>query len=131
MIDILKKELKMEFSEAIAHVEQICEQNGFGVLLTKSLDDVFKKKLGIKDYPKYTIILVCNPKFAKAALDVSEDNGLLFPCSFVVFEKERKIYVAHTSIMKISPQIGLASESDMKPVIEMTGNGVQKIWKAL
>ena len=120
----------MDFEEAVKLVENTCRENNFGVLLTKSIDTIFKEKLGV-DYPKYTIILVCNPKFAKGALDVSENTGLLFPCSFAVYEKEGKVFVGHVSIMKIAPEVGLAPLEEMKPVIDMTGKGVRAIWDKL
>ena len=131
MVDILKKELKMDFDSAVKRVEKIVSEEGFSVMLIKPIDEIFKMKLGLKDYPKYTTILACGAQFAKAAMDVSKDVGLLFPCSFVVYEEGEKIYVSHTSIMKIAPEIGLASYEDMKPVIEMTGKAVHAAWDRL
>ena len=96
-------------------------------MLTKPIHQIFKNKLGI-DYEKYTIILACAPEFAKAALDVSKQVGLIFPCSFVVYEDNGKVYVSHASIMKIAPEAGLAPLDEMKPVIEMTGKGVHAAW---
>lgn len=118
----------MDFDEAVKHVEKIIVEEGFSHMLTKPIDTIFKQKLGVKDYPRYTIILACGPEFAKAALDVSKNVGLLFPCSFAVFEDEGKVYVGHTSIMKIAPEVGLAPADDMKPVIEMTGKAVHRAW---
>ena len=131
MIDILKKELKMDFDSAVKRVEKIVSEEGFSVMFTKPIDEIFKKKLGIKEYPKYTTILACGAKFAKAAMDVSKDVGLLFPCSFVVYEEGDKIYVSHTSIMKIAAEIGLAAYEDMISVIEMTGKAVHAAWDRL
>ncbi|QEE17370.1 DUF302 domain-containing protein [Promethearchaeum syntrophicum] len=131
MVDILKKELKMDFDSAVTRVEKIVSEEGFTVMLTKPIDEIFKKKLGLKEYPKYTTILACGAKFAKAAMDVSKDVGLLFPCSFVVYEEGNKIYVSHSSIMKIAPEIGFASYEEMKPVIEMTGKAVHTAWDRL
>jgi uncharacterized protein (DUF302 family) len=128
MVDILKKELEMDFDEAVERVVKIIIEEGFSHMLTKSIDEIFKKKLGI-DYDRYTIILACAPEFAKAALDVSKNVGLLFPCSFVVYEENKKVYVSHASIMKVAPEAGLAAASDMKPVIEMTGKAVHAAWE--
>ena len=128
MVDILKKELMMGFDTAVKRVEKIVSEEGFTVMLIKPIDEIFKKKLGIKNYPKYTTILACGAEFAKAALDISKDVGLLFPCSFVVYEEGDKIFVSHTSIMKIAPEIGFTSLEDMKPVIEMTGKAVHAAW---
>jgi len=127
MVDVLKKELNMDFDKAVKKVETIVEEEGFSLLLTKDLDKIFKKKLGM-DYPRYTMILACAPEFAKGALDVSKNAGLLFPCSFVVYEDEGKVFVSHISIMKIAPEIGLAPADEMQPVIDMTGEAVHKAW---
>ena len=89
---------------------------------------IFKEKLGIEDYPQYTIICACGAKLAKAAMDVSKNMGLLFPCTFVVYEDNGEIYVAHISIMKIGPEIGLVLADKMQPVIEMTGEMVGRAW---
>ncbi|HUT82091.1 MAG TPA: DUF302 domain-containing protein [Candidatus Bathyarchaeia archaeon] len=128
MVNILKKELSMSFAEAVSHVEKILGEEGFSVMLVKSIDEIFKKKLGVENHPKYTTILACGPKLAKMALEASYDVGLLFPCSFVVYEKEDKIIVSHASIMTIAKEVGLASEEAMKPVIEVTSKMVHAAW---
>jgi uncharacterized protein (DUF302 family) len=112
----------------VNHIKEIVEEEGFNVMLVKDIDKIFKKKLDIESYPRYTIILACGPEFAKGALDVSKNVGLLFPCSFVVYEDEGKIFVGHISIMKIAPEIGLAPADEMEPVIKMTGEAVHKAW---
>ena len=127
MVDYLKKVVDVSFDEAVKKVKEAAESEGFGVMLVKSISDIFKKKLGI-DYPKYTIILACKPQYAKGALDASIHMGLLFPCSFVVYEEDGNVIVSHISIMKIGPEIGLAPADKMAPVIKMTGEGVHKVW---
>lgn len=119
----------MDFNSAVAKVENIVKQEGFSVLLTKSIDEIFKMKLGVTDYPKYTTILACGPKLAKMALDASFNVGLLFPCSFVVYEENGKVFVSHISIMKIAKEIGLASPEAMEPVIKETGKMITKAWE--
>jgi uncharacterized protein (DUF302 family) len=128
MVDFLKKELSMSFDEAVAQVEKIIVEEGFSHMLTKPIHGIFKKKLGIDYDYKITIILACAPEFAKGALDVTWKMGLLFPCSFVVYEKEGTVFVAHASIMKIGPEVGLAPADEMKPVIKLTGEGVHRAW---
>ena len=98
-------------------------------MLTKSIDGILKKKLGVTDFPRYTTILACGPELAKMALEASFNVGLLFPCSFVVYEENDKIYVSHASIMKIAKEVGLASAEAMDPVIEKTGKMVHKAWE--
>ncbi len=129
MVDILKKEVTKNFDAAVEHVVEICQKEGFTVMLTKSIDGILKKKLGVTDFPRYTTILACGPKLAKMALEASLNVGLLFPCSFVVYEENDKIYVSHASIMKIAKEVGLASAEAMDPVIELTGKMVYKAWE--
>ncbi len=131
MVEILKKKLNMDFDEAVKHVEKIVQEEGFGLLASKPLHTIFEQKLGIKDYPRFMMICVCGPKFAKSALDVSFNVGLLFPCTFVVYEEAGEIFVSHTSIMKIAPELGFAPSDKMQPVIKMTGEAVQRAWSRL
>ncbi len=128
MVEILKKELHMNFDEAVQHVEKIVGEEGFSLLMTKSIDAIFEKNLGTTNYPKYTTILACAAEYAKGALDVSKNMGLLFPCSFAVYEEEGKVFVSHVSIMKVGPAVGLAPLEAMEPVIKMTGEGVHRAW---
>jgi uncharacterized protein (DUF302 family) len=128
MADVLRKEVPYGFDEAVKKVEDACVSEGFGVQLTKGVHDILKQKLGIDDYPKYTVVLVCNPQLAKTALDISKDMGLIFPCSFAIYEEDKKVKVAHTSIMKVGVEIGLATQEAMESLIEETGKRIRKVW---
>jgi uncharacterized protein (DUF302 family) len=128
MVEVLRKEVPYGFDEAVKRVEDACVSEGFGLQLTKGVHDIFKEKLGIDNYPKYTVILVCNPQLAKIALDISKDMGMVFPCSFAIYEDDGKVKVAHTSIMKIGVEIGLVSGEDMESLIEETGKRIRKVW---
>lgn len=129
MVEVLRKEVDYDFDEAVKRVEDICSKNGFSVLVTKHLDQIFKKALDVDKYPRYAMVLACNPALAKMALDVSKDAGTLFPCSFVVYEDEGRTVVAHTSIMRVAAETGLAPEDKMEPVIKETGKHVHKVWE--
>ncbi len=127
MVEVLRKEVSYSFDEALKRVETACENEGFGILLTKEIDTVFKEKLGI-DYTRYSFVLACAPELAKKALDISKEVGTIFPCSFVIYEDGDKVIVAHTSIMKIAAEVGLATKELMAPIIEETGRRVRKVW---
>jgi len=127
MVEVLRKEVSYSFDEVVKRVVDACESEGFGILLTKGIESIFKQKLGV-DYTRYSLILACAPELAKRALDASKDVGTLFPCSFVVYEDEDKVMVAHTSIMKIAAEVGLATQEAMTPIIDETGKRVRKVW---
>jgi uncharacterized protein (DUF302 family) len=127
MVEVLRKEVSYSFDEVVKRVVDACESEGFGILLTKGIESIFKQKLGV-NYTRYSLILACAPELAKRALDASKDVGTLFPCSFVVYEDEDKVMVAHTSIMKIAAEVGLATQEAMTPIIDETGKRVRKVW---
>jgi uncharacterized protein (DUF302 family) len=128
MPEILRKEVNMSFEDAVKRVEELAEEGGFTILLTKGMHDMFKKKLGIDDYPRRTFILACSADLAKKAMDVSSDMSLVMPCSFVVSEEDGRIIVTHSSIMKMGVELGFAPEEPMRPVIEETSTRVHKVW---
>ncbi len=128
MVDILRKELQMDFDSAVSHVEKVVSEEGFSVLMVKAIDEVIKNKLGVEGYPRYTSIMACGADLAKMALDVSKDVGTLFPCSFVVYEEDNKVLVAHVSIMKMSTELGFVSQEKMAHVIEETSKRVRSAW---
>lgn len=128
MPEILRKEVQMTFEDAVKRVEALSEEEGFTILLVKGMHDMFRKKLGINEYPRRTFILACSADLAKKAMDVSTDMSHVMPCSFVVSEEEGKVIVSHSSIMKMAVELGLAPEAPMKPVIEETGERVRKVW---
>jgi uncharacterized protein (DUF302 family) len=131
MVDVLKKEVTYTFNKAVRRVEDVMRDEGFTPLLTKNIAEIFKNKLGLKDYPNYAFVLGCAAPLAKMALDISKDVGTLFPCSFVVYEENGKTIIAHTSIMRVAAEVGLASQKAMKPVIEETGKRIRKVWDRL
>ncbi len=130
MVEVLRKEVSLDFDEAVERVKKECMAAGFSVLGTKDLDAIFKEKLGV-DYPRYTIVLACAPPLAKMAMDASIDAGTLFPCSFVVYKDGEKVMIAHTSIMRAISELGLAPADKMDPVIEETGKRISEIWKKI
>ena len=125
MVEILRKELEMDFESAVKHIEKVVSDEGFSVLMVKAIDEVIKNKLGVEEYPRYTTIMACGADLAKMALDVSKDVGTLFPCSFVVYEEDNKVMVAHVSIMKMSTELGIVTQEKMAHVIEETSKRVQ------
>jgi uncharacterized protein (DUF302 family) len=128
MVDVLRKESAYSFDETVKRVEDACVSEGFGLQLTKGIHDILKQKRGIEDYPKLTSIMVCNPDLAMTALNISKDLGTIFPCSFIVYEEDGKVKVAHISIMKSGVELGLAPQESMKDLIEETSKRVRKVW---
>ncbi len=128
MVDILKKRINLDFDAAVKKIEDLMGLEGYMVLLTKNIDESITKSLGLEKYPRYTFILGCRPGFAKEALDISKSNGLLFPCSFTVYEDEGDVFAGHVSIMKISTALGFTSENEMSGLIKKVSDSTKNIW---
>ncbi|MDZ7707806.1 MAG: DUF302 domain-containing protein [Trueperaceae bacterium] len=74
------------FSAALA-------EQGFGVLSDIDVQAIFETKLGAKHEP-HRILGVCNPQFAKQALDMDRDIALLLPCTATLREIDGETEVA-------------------------------------
>ena len=76
-------ETKGNVQETVDMLQAKLKENNFGVLHIYNLKEIFKSK-GIK-FSEYQILSVCNPKFAKEALDVNLKSGALLPCKISVY----------------------------------------------
>ncbi|MDD5210601.1 MAG: DUF302 domain-containing protein [Elusimicrobiales bacterium] len=77
-------ETKLSVPAAVEKLQGALKENGFGVLHLYDLKEIFKSK-GI-EFGEYRILSVCNPKFAKSALDINIKVGSLLPCKISVYD---------------------------------------------
>lgn len=77
--------LKVPFAEAVERTTESLKAQGFGIITTIDIRDVFKQKLNI-DFENYKILGACNPDMAYKAINVESHMGLMLPCNVVVQE---------------------------------------------
>ena len=122
--------LEMEHEAAVEHVREVAEATGFGVPVEFSPSELLNEKVDA-DRDPYCVLGACNPNMADRALEETLKQGALFPCNFVVWEKEPGLQrVYHVSIMKIGRLVGIAPDSDeWQSIVEDTGELVEAFFE--
>jgi uncharacterized protein (DUF302 family) len=86
-MDPLRTTVPAPLAEVRTSVEAALKAQGFGILSEIDLQATFQAKLGVA-HEGHRILGVCNPNFAKRALDVDRDVALLLPCTVTLREVE-------------------------------------------
>ncbi|PIQ09011.1 MAG: hypothetical protein COW71_08750 [Ignavibacteriales bacterium CG18_big_fil_WC_8_21_14_2_50_31_20] len=79
----ISKTINATMDEAFAKVSDALQLVGFGIVTDFNVSNAFKNKLEI-DFRPYRILGVCNPPFAKKALDADNKIGVMLPCNMVL-----------------------------------------------
>jgi uncharacterized protein (DUF302 family) len=86
--------LDMSYFEAIEHVKDELQKEGFGILTEIDVQATLKQKIDVSFRP-YRILGACNPPFAYEALKAEDKIGTMLPCNVIVQELEAgKVEVA-------------------------------------
>ncbi len=84
-MDPLRTIVPAPLTEVRSSAEAALKAQGFGILTEVDLQATFQAKLGVA-HEGHRILGVCNPGFAKRALDVDRDVALLLPCTVTLRE---------------------------------------------
>ncbi|MHA2226473.1 MAG: DUF302 domain-containing protein [Candidatus Hodarchaeales archaeon] len=121
--------LNEEYDEVVTKTVEALKREGFGVLTEIDVKKTFKEKLNV-EFERYVILGACNPPFAKKALDIEREIGLLLPCNVIVQEiKAKKI----TKVAAINPEImfQIIGNPQVEPVAKEVRTRLQRVINSL
>ena len=113
----ISRKMDMGFGETIERVREELTKEGFGVLTEIDVKATMKEKLGI-DYRDYIILGACNPPFAKKALDVDPQVGLMLPCNVIVYDVDGKTVVSAINPSEVLNIVENAELEDVASEVE-------------
>ena len=118
----------MAFDNAIAHVTQALQTEGFGILSDIDVAAAMKKKLNL-DMPAYRILGACNPPLAHRALEADPSIGLLLPCNVVV--RQDASGVVHIEFMDPDAVLTLVDRPEIATLAAEVKQRLQRVMQSL
>ncbi len=118
----------MAFDNAIAHVTQALQTEGFGILSDIDVAAAMKKKLNL-DMPAYRILGACNPPLAHRALEADPSIGLLLPCNVVV--RQDASGVVHIEFMDPNAVLTLIDRPEIATLAAEVKQRLQRVMQSL
>src|SRR3546814_18220486 len=79
----IAKTVPLSFSDAVARVEAVLKDEGFGIISRVDIQAALKEKIGVEFRP-YLLLGACNPRLAYEALQLQNKVGPIMPCKVVV-----------------------------------------------
>src|SRR6187200_1391761 len=79
----IAKTVSLSFPDAVARVEAVLKDEGFGIISRIDIQAALQDKIGV-DFRPYLILGACNPKLAYEALTLEDKIGTMLPCNVIV-----------------------------------------------
>ena len=105
-------EIALGFDEIVARTRTELEAEGFGVLTEIDVQTTMKQKLGVEMEP-YLILGACIPTFARQALELEPELGVLLPCNVAVYQRGERTFV---SAVDAERMLSIVGNEDLTPV---------------
>ena len=118
----------MSFDDAIEHVTQALQGEGFGILSDIDVAGAMKKKLN-QDIPPYRILGACNPPLAHRALESEPSIGLLLPCNVVVRQDEAG--AVHVEFMDPNAVLELLNKPEITALASEVRQRLERVFVAV
>ncbi|MEM3373442.1 MAG: DUF302 domain-containing protein [Candidatus Anstonellales archaeon] len=115
-------QLNKTFEQALKDIETASNKFAFKIQHIHNVSDILNEK----GFPieKYSIIELCNPKFAYAVLSKNKIYGSILPCKFLLYEKDGKLFLSAPNPIDLVEKLEM---SDIKEIAQQ----VQEIIKSI
>jgi len=119
----IKAWIEKPYEEVLESTRRALKSEGFGVVTEIDVRTLFKEKLDIA-FSNYAILGVCNPNWARQALDMDRDIGLLLPCNVIVYEQSNG-----TIVEAIDPiaMMAIAGGEDLQRLARTVKHSLQNV----
>lgn len=119
-------ETKSGVQETVDGLQVKLKENNFGILHIYNLQEIFRSK-GI-EFGEYQILSVCNPGFAKEALDINLKAGALLPCKISVYRDKQSTKVV---LLRPTGIIALLKDEKLRLLSKTVEDILVKVLKEL
>lgn len=126
MTNIYARKLCVPFDQAVAKLSESLNRNGFGVVTTINVKNIFREKLNI-DFRNYTILGACVPEFAYKAISLESHIGVMLPCNLVVQQHEN----GEIEISAMNPMETIEKILETPSLVEVANEVSARLRKAL
>lgn len=120
------RKLNITFQDALNKVIENLKQQGFGIITTIDVQDIFKKKLNIT-FRNYKILGACNPQFAYEAISLESHMGVMLPCNIVVQEHEN----GEVEVSALNPLENMGTSFNSTPLADLATDIGDKLRAAI
>ncbi|MFX0085203.1 MAG: DUF302 domain-containing protein [Candidatus Hodarchaeota archaeon] len=121
--------LNEDYDIVVEKTIKALKNEGFGVLTEIDLKKTLKEKLNEK-FERYIILGACNPPFAKKALDLEREIGLVLPCNVIIQELEEG---KKTKVAAIDPEkmFKIINKAQLEPIAIEVKKKLQNVINSL
>lgn len=122
------KRVNISFDQAVEHVTQELQKEGFGVLADIDVAATLQKKLG-HSMPPYRILGACNPPLSQQAPSSEPSIGLLLPCNVVVRQDSQR--QVHVELMDPNAVLALVGRPEIADVASQVRGKLERVLASL
>lgn len=104
------------FDQILKEIESLAEKHSFRVQHIHRVSDILNEK-GFQ-IENYSIVELCNPKFAHLVLSQDKNFGSILPCKILVYEKDGRNYISAPDPVEMIEKLEMNEISEVAKQVE-------------